>query len=158
MTVANQVVKEEFKAILRHTYITFTPIQFVHGRAIQRLATPSTLFPAFGLKIASFEVVCETDSVLCRITLLYGNVLGSGELASFMICFNTRCQYIPANQSLMIQPFVQPLKHNLSQKNPIKYPSQPTLGHISVCSVVINISPRNMDFIGPNKGRPKLEP
>ena len=57
MTVGNQVVKEEFKAILRHTYITFTPIQFVHGRAIQRLATPSTLFPAFGLKIASFEVV-----------------------------------------------------------------------------------------------------
>ena len=158
MTVGNQVVKEEFKAILRHTYITFTPIQFVHGRAIQRLATPSTLFPAFGLTIASFEVVCETDSVLCRITLLYGNVLGSGELDSFMICFNTRCQYIPANQSLMIQPFVQPLKHNLSQKNPIKYPSQPTLGHISVCSVVINISPRKMDFIGPNKGRPKLEP
>ena len=98
--------------------------------------------------------------MLCRITLhiLYGNVLGSGELASFMICFNTRCQYIPANQSLMIQPFGQPLKHNLSQKNPIKYPSQPTLGHISVCSVVINISPRKMDFIGPNKVRPKLEP
>ena len=110
MTVGNQVVKEEFKAILRHTYITFTPIQFVHGRAIQRWVPPSTLFPAFGLKIASFEVVCETDSVLCRITLLYGSVLDSGEPASFMFCFNTRCQYIPANQSLMIQPFVQPLK------------------------------------------------
>ena len=96
--------------------------------------------------------------MLCRITLLYGNVLGSGELASFMSCFNTRCQYIPANQSLMIQPFVQPLEHNLSQKNPIKYPSQPTLGHISVCSVEIDISPRKMDFIGLNKGRPKLEP
>ena len=135
MIVGNQIVKEEFKAILQHTYITFTPIQFVHGRAIQRWVPPSTLFPAFGLKIASFEVVCETDSVLCRITLLYGSVLGSGELASFMICFNTRCQFIPANQSLMIQPFVQPLKHNLSQKNPIKYPSHAHSGtHLSLFS------------------------
>ena len=66
--------------------------------------------------------------------------------------------YIPANQSLMTQSFGQPLKHNLSQKNPIKYPSLPTMGHISVCSVVINISPRKVDFIGPNKVRPKQEP
>jgi len=44
MIVGNQVVKEEFKAILRHTNITFTPIQFVHGRAIQRYIGPAINF------------------------------------------------------------------------------------------------------------------
>ena len=70
MTVGNQVVKDKFKAILRHTYITFTPIQFVHGRTIQRYKPRHQLyFPRLESKLLVLRLYVR--QIRCCVELRY---------------------------------------------------------------------------------------
>ena len=135
---------------------------WTHKKKLDKLA--KTCFYRFRTLLNSFPRLSQWPSPVFhdvnRLIACYGCMYFDVSVSDAVVPLSQwkleapKCQFSPAGQSL-IQPLLEPFKHNLSQNSPIKMLFQPTVGPISALTSKSALS--NWTVLALIKGE-KLDP